>query len=160
MDSSGGRANRPGEPPQPIRKPMGHEIPNWVKSGEIYFVTICVQDRRSNPLLQGKVAQQLIDSAAHLHQLGKWHLRLFLVMPDHVHALISFPPENSLQTQISAWKSYTAKKFAINWQERFFEHRIRSDESLDEKCHCIMMNPARAGLIAENESWPYILKQT
>lgn len=160
MDASEGRANRPGEPQQPIRKPLGHEAPQWVKSGDIYFVTICAQNRHTKPLVKGKIAKQLIDSAAHLHKLGKWYLRLFLMIPDHVHALISFPAENSLQTQVSAWKSYTAKKFAVKWKDRFFDHRIRSDESLDEKIHYITMNPTRAGLIAENETWPYILKQT
>ena len=54
----------------------------------------------------------------------------------------------------------SAKNFAVAWQERFFEHRIRSGESLDEKIHYITMNPARAGLIADNETWPYLFKQT
>jgi len=136
-----------------------------VKSGEIFFVTICAADRRTQPLADAKLARQLIESAVYLQKLGKWYLRLFLIMPDHVHAPVSFPPvsfppENSLRAQISAWKSYTAKKFAVKWQERFFEHRIRTDESLDEKIDYITMNPARAGLIAENETWPYIFKQT
>ncbi len=154
-----GRANRPGEP-IPIRKPMGHAIPPWVKAGEIYFITICAQNRLSKPLLKHEIARKLIQSAVHLHKVGKWYLRLCLVMPDHVHMLVSFPVRNSIHTQISAWKSYTAKKFAVKWQDRFFEHRIRSDESLDEKAHYITMNPVRAGLIAETETWPYFFDQT
>ncbi len=40
---------------------------------------------------------------------------------------------------------------------KFFRHRVRHDESLDEKAAYIRANPVRAGLIAEGEEWPYAI---
>jgi hypothetical protein len=45
----------------------------------------------------------------------------------------------------------------IAWQRNFFDHRLRHDESLDEKVAYIRENPVRAGLIAEGEEWPYAM---
>ena len=42
------------------------------------------------------------------------------------------------------------------WQEGFFDHRLRHDESLEEKTYYIRMNPVRAGLIEKPETWPYV----
>jgi hypothetical protein len=42
-------------------------------------------------------------------------------------------------------------------QEGFFDHRIRSNESAEEKRQYILMNPVRAGLVARPEDWPYVL---
>lgn len=43
----------------------------------------------------------------------------------------------------------------MEWQEDFFDHRLRSDESLDEKANYVRMNPVRAGSVKTVEEWPY-----
>jgi hypothetical protein len=37
----------------------------------------------------------------------------------------------------------------------FFDHRVRSEESLEEKACYIRLNPVRAGLITCPDDWPY-----
>lgn len=151
-----GRANRPGEPSRPVRRPLGHLVPSWVNTAACYFVTICVKERRAAPLLSGNMAAELIASVAHLHQIGRWYAHPFLIMPDHVHGLISTPTTESMSVQVSSWKGFTAKKLGVSWQVRFFDHRIRHDESLDEKVHYIRMNPVRRGLVTSPEQWPHV----
>ena len=141
----------------PTRKHLGHDIPSWVRDGEIYFITICAENRAAKPLMQGTIASDLLASVAYLNDHGQWFARLFLIMPDHVHAFISFRPEDSIGRRVAAWKSYTAKQFGVRWQARFFEHRLRRDESLDGKGFYIRMNPVRAGLVSAPEQWPHIL---
>ncbi|MDF9826965.1 putative transposase [Ereboglobus sp. PH5-10] len=141
----------------PQRKPLGHEIPSWVRDGEIYFITICAENRAARPLIQGTIAHNLLESVAYLNDHDQWFARLFLVMPDHVHGLISFRADNSMPRRITAWKSFTTKQFGVKWQDRFFDHRLRRDESLDEKAHYIRMNPVRAGLVDAPEKWPHVL---
>jgi hypothetical protein len=46
-------------------------------------------------------------------------------------------------------------EFWFSMAERFFEHRLQGDESLDEKAGYILENPVRAGLVAKPEDWPY-----
>ena len=80
----------------PQRKTLPHETPDWVKAGALYFVTICCRDRHANSLAHVAVAEQVIDSALHLMAIGRWHVRLLMLMPDHLHALVAVPQEESL----------------------------------------------------------------
>ncbi len=76
----------------PRRKSLPHEIPLWVDPQlEIYFITINCQTRGSNQLANGKIAPALFETIRHRQEQGVWWPYLFLIMPDHVHALVSFP---------------------------------------------------------------------
>jgi len=135
---------------------MNHGVPFRVQPGFLNFITICAKDRARRPLLKGDLAKELIDTVRHLHAAGRWYAQLFLVMPDHVHGLVAVPTNSKLSTQVAAWKGFTAKKLGVEWQERFFEHRMRSNESMEEKAHYIRMNPVRAGLVASPQDWPHV----
>ena len=76
-------------------------------------------------------------------------------MPDHLHMLATFGPDASMEKVIRNWKRYTASHVGIRWQRDFFDHRLRSDESFEEKAAYILHNPVRAGLVARIEDWPY-----
>ena len=39
------------------------------------------------------------------------------------------------------------------WQEESFDHVLRSDESLKEKCEYIRQNPVRKGLVMRREEY-------
>jgi putative transposase len=56
------------------------------------------------------------------------------------------------------WKRYTASHAGIRWQRDFFDHRLRNDESFDEKAAYILQNPVRARLVARVQDWPYQLQ--
>ena len=79
-------------------------------------------------------------------------------MPDHWHALLAVPPEEKCSEVIRNWKSYTARRLAVEWQRNFFEHRIRNDEEMQLKADYIRQNPVRKGLIADARKWPYSLE--
>jgi REP element-mobilizing transposase RayT len=136
-----------------VRRRLPHEIPSWIPDGEIYFVTICARDRGGTVLLDH--AGEIVQAAVTYHKRGRWHLRLFVLMPDHVHLLVSFPADARLVATVGAWKSFTAKQSAFRWQTDFFEHRLRAEESFDEKAHYLRMNPVRAGLCKNWQDWPY-----
>jgi hypothetical protein len=101
-----------------------------------------------NTLCLPAVAPQLLAAARAYQAREIWYARLFLLMPDHWHALLAFPPERTMRTVVTQWKSYTAKTLAadgVRWQRDFFDHRLRCDESLDAKASYIRANPVRAG---------------
>lgn len=72
-------------------------------------------------------------------------------MPDHVHAMLHFPPEISIRETVRGWKRWTARFHNVKWQDGFFDHRLRSDESLDDKARYIWENPVRTGLVKKTE---------
>jgi REP element-mobilizing transposase RayT len=125
-----------------------------VGSGAVFFVTICAE-RRGNLLLRApKIPAALLSAAQHYH--GKrWWCRLWLVMPDHVHGLISPAPDDTLSAAVGDWKRFTSTSCGVCWQENFFDHRLRSHEQIDLKAAYIRANPRRAGLIGETEVWPW-----
>jgi REP element-mobilizing transposase RayT len=138
---------------RPRRRRLPHEVLTWVEDGACYFLTICANDRSSGALLL--CAEVLLSAAEHYHEQGRWFLHLFVLMPDHVHLLAGFPQETGLRQTVHAWKRFSARRGGFAWQRDFFEHRLRHDESFDEKAHYVRMNPVRAGLCGSWEAWPH-----
>ncbi len=140
----------------PRRKKLPHDIPSWVQDGSLYFITVNARPRGTNQLATTTTGPLIWDSVVHNVEHGMWWPRLLVLMPDHLHGLISFPRDPGIKKTISNWKHFTAHTLGIRWQRDFFEHRLRSDESFDEKAHYIRMNPVRQGLCFEPGEWPYV----
>jgi type I restriction enzyme R subunit len=77
----------------------------------------------------------------------------FVVMPNHVHVLVSFPDEKAMLAQCESWKHYTAtqvncrlKRKGRFWQQDGFDHLVRSEEQFDYLRRYIAANPIRARL--------------
>jgi putative transposase len=140
------------------RKSLPHEIPLWVDpQREIYFITINCEIRGTNQLATGRTAPALFATIRHRQEHDLWWPYVFLLMPDHVHTLISFPPSGKpIKLVVSKWKEWTAKTLGIGWQRDFFEHRLRHEESRREKADYILQNPVRKKLAAHPESWPFV----
>jgi putative transposase len=122
----------------------------------VFFVTLCTTPRGENQLAVPKPAATILESVSHTHRIGIWWAHVFLLMPDHAHALLSIAPDRTLAGAVRAWKSWQTKMVGIRWQSGFFDHRLRSDESHEQKAHYIRQNPVRAGLVADAQNWPYV----
>ncbi len=142
----------------PQRKTLPHQVPLWVDPcREIYFITINCRDRSRNQLARPDVAARVGETVRHRQEQGLWWPHLFLLMPEHLHALLSFPPSGKpLHTIVSKWKEWTAKEIGLVWQRDFFEHRLRAEESRREKADYILRNPVRRGLVRQPKDWPYV----
>ncbi|MBU1693587.1 MAG: transposase [Verrucomicrobia bacterium] len=138
---------------------MPHAVPSWVSEGAIYFVTICAKPRGINTLATADIAPWLLETLAFRERRDDWYLHLVLIMPDHIHLLMSFPRVPGMVQSLGQWKRLVAREKGIHWQQGFFEHRLRSDESLVKKAHYIRENPVRAGLCVRWEEWPYMISK-
>ena len=87
---------------------------------------------------------------------GRAWTRLFLAMPDHLRALISFPDDQRMTLRIRRWKRFAAKQTPVLWQDGFFDHRLRNESAFDEKAGDIRMSPARAGCVQDPSDWPFV----
>lgn len=129
----------------------------------MYFITTCVSDRK--PLLsQPDVHAILREEWAGCRERHGWVIGRYVVMPDHVHFFATPLPSTviPLNKVIGKWKEWTAKRIlkatdgaAPLWQPEFFDHLLRSEESLAEKWTYVRENPVRAGLVAQADDWPY-----
>lgn len=97
-------------------------------------------------------------------------IRLYavVVMPDHVHLLLTprrdpegwpYPLVDILQCMKSA-TAHRINKLLYRagpvWEEESFDHVLRSDESLAEKCEYIRQNPVRRGLVQRAEEYRWL----
>jgi REP element-mobilizing transposase RayT len=80
----------------------------------------------------------LVESALHHFDRNRYELRDCVVMPNHVHAIVTPWQENSLSAIVQSWKSFTAHKInallgrrGVFWQKESFDHIVRSADSLE-----------------------------
>jgi REP element-mobilizing transposase RayT/cytochrome c553 len=151
-----GRARPPGAPSRPQRKKLPHERRLGLRpEDDIFFITVACGQRGKNQLCYSNVARAIFDSVEFRNRNSVWYARLVCLMPDYLHALISFPYERSMKQIVADWKRYLATQLKIEWQRGFFDHRFRKEESYMEKAEYIRANPIRAGLIKQPEEWSY-----
>jgi REP element-mobilizing transposase RayT len=130
----------------------------------IFFITVCVQDRRLL-LATPAAAHVLLDEWKAAGQRHGWLIGRYVIMPDHVHFFCCrMARENSrdLSVFMQRWKEWTSKgliksigAYSPVWQKEFFDHVLRSSESYAEKWEYVRMNPVRAGLVGHPDDWPY-----
>ncbi|MBI2516648.1 MAG: transposase [Opitutae bacterium] len=142
--------------PLPQRRHLPHEMPPWVEAGATFFVTVCCQPRRANQPCHRTTADTIFESVSFRQHRLDWHVSLLVLMPDHLHFLVSFPNDASLRKTILSWKALIARKTGVRWQRDFFDHRLRSDESFEEKAQYIRRNPVRAGLVSIAANWEFM----
>jgi len=82
-------------------------------------------------------------------------------MPDHIHLFVCGHKGFRLTRWIAKLKQTLAKANGWSksngqiWEEGFFDHILRNDESMSEKWNYVMQNPVRAGLVKGEDDWPY-----
>ena len=136
-----------------------------------YFVTICT---RAQECLFGEI----IEDAMHLNSIGQmiasiWlampgrleqvDLDSFVVMPNHIHGIVSLEKDTALTRVIQAFKSISTneyirgvqsqgwKKFnGTLWQRSFHDHVIRNEKDLFRVQEYIMNNPLQWAIDEEN----------
>lgn len=107
------------------------------------------------PLRRPEVAT-LVETALRHFDGNRYALGRYVIMPNHVHVLVTPLGEHALPDILHSWKSYTAN--SINrqlgrqgrlWQEESFDRIVRDDQRLLSFDCYIAANPAQAGLPAD-----------
>lgn len=143
-----------------------------IYDSELYahFVTFsCFQRRR---LLDHDRAKRIVLGVLH-SQLAKQKARCigFVIMPDHVHAVVWFPQPQQLGTFMKQWKqrsSYSLKQIQSSvlplydakirqddpfWQRKYYAFHLYNREKLEEKLTYMHLNPVRAGFVTRSVDW-------
>jgi putative transposase len=138
------------------RKYLGHgDVPAEVAWDAHFSVTICTLPRGTNNLCFDPVGSGILSAGTHYEVLEKWHVHLLLLMPDHLHLIVTPCLGHSLSSLIADWKRYLCRTYRINFQRNFFDHRIRNTENFNAQCQYVRENPVRAGLVRSTEDWPW-----
>jgi putative transposase len=164
---------------KPVRRLLRLKNYNYQTPGA-YFITLCTHQRENlfgrvfNEEMNLNEAGAIVESVWHDLPVHYSNVELdqFVVMPNHVHGIIVLckpigaglkpAPTNSrthgLPEIVRALKTFSSRK--INqiygrhsqpiWQQGYYEHVIRNDESLDRIRGYIVNNPLSWHLDREN----------
>jgi putative transposase len=126
-------------------------------SDRVFFITTITAGRI--PIFRRETtAKLLMDTLAHYRDQKKFLLHEFVIMPDHIHALLTPAAEISLERAVQFIKggfSFRLKTRGPIWQASFTNHRVRDLEDFEGHRRYIWMNPVRAGLVERAEKYPY-----
>ncbi|MBM4333879.1 MAG: DUF1156 domain-containing protein [Deltaproteobacteria bacterium] len=99
-------------------------------------------------LLARPELKQIVENALLNFQGDRYHLDEYVIMPNHVHVLVSPSGQSTLSKILQSWKSYTAhrinkhlKRNGPVWQKESFDHIIRSPSQMERVRQYIRDNP-------------------
>jgi len=107
-------------------------------------------------------ANLLIDVLRSCVAANEFKLHDFVIMPDHVHLLITVSEDTSIERAMQLIKgrfSFRMKREAgfpgELWQKGFSEVRIFDDEAYSQFRTYIAQNPVKAGLVQASLEYPF-----
>ena len=109
-----------------------------------------------------KVADSMA-STIRYHAGERFILHAWVVMPNHVHAVLRPHLGWTLSRILKSWKGFSAREAnrilkrtgTAFWQVESFDHLIRDDNDLHHACHYVAMNPVNARLCKQPEDWKW-----
>ncbi|MBH1636980.1 transposase [Stenotrophomonas maltophilia] len=133
----------------------------WSQTGNVYAITAVTRARR--PWFDDKAnVDLLIEALRTVERTGRTSSLVWVVMPDHLHWLFELRT-GTLAGCMQILKSRSGRSIgrradanAPIWQPGYYDHALRSDESLHTQAVYIAANPVRAGLATRIGEYPYV----
>jgi len=127
--------------------------------GGTYFFTVNLAQRHLRLLLDR--VEILREAVKTVKQRHPFHIDAFVVLPDHLHAIWTLPPDNAdFTTRWMLIKSGFSRHIAMHerrsvsriskgergiWQRRYWEHLIRDENDFERHVDYIHYNPVKHG---------------
>ena len=145
-----------------------------------YFVTFSTWQRRRLFVVENCV-RLFLKMLYRYERQNRYQLHAFVVMPEHVHLLVSEPQRETLSTAIQALKLGVVRSMEGSvttprsrkigetwgtpagtsshpdrfWQARFYDFNVFTERKRIEKLRYIHRNPVVRGLVSSPEDWPW-----
>ena len=138
---------------------MPSGLVRYQHSGHLHFIAFSCFRRQ--PLLQSRTGYQVFEQE--LEKVRARHGFLvagFVLMPDHVHLLVSEPQSLQLSATLQVLKQQVSRKLKRPceirfWQRRYYDFTVCSHQKRVEKLRYMHRNPVRRGLVKKPEDWPW-----
>jgi putative DNA methylase len=143
--------------------PPNRCFPPAIVSGQAFLAMDRILDSTCDgPLFlrMPEVAQMVVD-AIHYRDRRIYHLHAFVVMPNHVHLLMT--PLVVVSKVLQSLKRFTAREgnrmLGLTgqpfWQDESYDRLVRNDTEFAHIAHYIERNPVTAGLATTPEEYPW-----
>ncbi len=138
---------------------VGHAVDlrkgHWSGVYQAYLITTVTNHRER--LFEEPVSARAVNHALwHATEQGFAHTHAIVVMPDHLHWLMSLGEEIGLSATVGQDKGTSARwiNAALNrtglavWRPGFHDHALRTEENMQGIARYVVANPLHAGLVA------------
>ena len=125
-------------------------------TGHFHFVTFSCYHRQ--PFFRSVSGRTIFERSLETMRLRyDFVVAAYVVMPEHIHLLMSEPKKASLSKALQALKlsvsvQSTHKPF---WQIRYYDFNVYSSPKRSEKINYIHRNPVSRGLVKDSIDWPW-----
>lgn len=144
-------ARAPSEADAERNRERHRRIERWLDQGA---GSCCLRDPH--------VARLVQDALRHFDG-QRYALEAWVVMPNHVHALVRPMSGHVLGSIVRSWKQFTSRrgKQVLGlpegrfWQPESYDHWVRDEEERARILRYIHNNPVKAGLCERPEDWPW-----
>lgn len=126
-----------------------------------YFITACAH-MQQNLFQRDQVAELMVATFLKYRDAGEFELHEYVVMPNHIHLLLSITDEQKLSRVIQLKKggfSHALRQngtvFRAVWEQRYYDRQIRGANELAEFSRYIRQNPVRKRLVERAEEYPF-----
>ena len=124
--------------------------------GDFHFITFSCYHRR--PYLLAPASRDLFErSLETMRTRHHFVVAGYVVMPEHVHLLLSEPRQTKLATALQAIKlsvSIQSRERPF-WQARYFDFNVFTPDKRTEKLRYMHRNPVRRGPVEKPEDWAW-----
>ena len=137
---------------------MPWSLRRFQQSGQLHFVTSAVTAR---PLLSEPSSRTLFEKILErMRRKYGFFVCGYVVMPEHVHILLSEPARETLATVLQTIKQAVSRRLGSPdgqpfWEARYYDFNVFSDGKRIEKLRYLHRNPVERGLVQHPEDWPW-----
>jgi putative transposase len=124
-----------------------------ILSNHCYFVTTAVRDRKEL-LLEETICSLILEDLEFYRKKYEFGFHAYVIMPDHLHLLLSLKEKGNISKIMHDFKSHTAQEInkvlksrGALWQEGFYDHIIRNEKDFRKRIDYIHKNPLSSGLV-------------
>jgi len=117
---------------------------------------------RGASLLRRPELAQIVEDAFLFGDASRYHLLAWVIMPNHVHVLVTPSGEWTLSSILEGWKSVTARRINAMiggtgkvWAREYFDRKIRNPEHYDNVMNYMAANPVKARLCNAPQEWRF-----
>jgi putative transposase len=134
---------------------MPWSLQRFQQAGHLHFITFSCYRRQQ---LLTPTIRSMFERALERSRVKYGFLIVgYVVMPDHVHLLMSEVENDSLASTIQFMRQSVARKVGEGrfWQQRYYDFNVFSQRKFVEKLRYIHRNPVRRGLVSSPEDWEW-----
>ena len=134
--------------------PLG--LVRYQQTGHFHFLTFSCY-RRQPGLGTAGAREALEEALERARSRCAFVVLAYVVMPEHVHLLVTEPRWSVLAAAIQGLKIAVARRLGGSpfWQPRYYDFNVFTDRKRIEKMRYIHRNPVKRGLVEKPEDWEW-----